>query len=319
MAVVSTTGAGAAFTPTEFAEYFFTHLHAQSVGLASGFRVVTTAATQLAIPRLNADAAANWTSEATEITVSDPAADEIVAVPRKVAALTHVSNEVVTDSNPDVLDMLSASLARSMALKLDLGFFEGSGTAPEIRGLKNTADIQSVSMGANGAALTNLDPFADALGLLAEANAAGSAIVMHPRTWRALTKLKEQTSGHNKPLLAESARSPAGPVGGGQPPGTVPRGDGQTGAVPVGSIYGVPVWLTSQLPVDETQGTASNASSAYVYDAPQIVAVMRSQAEIVADSSAKFTADMTAVRATMRADVAVPYPEAVVRIAGITP
>ncbi|MGH8574917.1 MAG: phage major capsid protein, partial [Gammaproteobacteria bacterium] len=117
--------------PPRFADYFFTHLTAQSVGLSSGFRKVRMASTQLAIPRLNADAASAWTAEAAEITVSDPSADEIIAIPRKLAALTYVSNEVVDDSNPDALDMLRESLARSMALKLDLGFFEGSGVAPE--------------------------------------------------------------------------------------------------------------------------------------------------------------------------------------------
>jgi hypothetical protein len=101
--------------------------------------------------------------------------------------------------------------------------------------------------------------------------------------WRSLIKLKEQTSGNNKPLLAEHATSPAGPVGGGA----------DAGRQSVGSIYGVPVWLSSQLSTTETQGTATT-SSAYVYDAAQIVAVMR-------------------------ADLLVPYPEAVVRISGILP
>ncbi|MDQ3150751.1 MAG: phage major capsid protein [Actinomycetota bacterium] len=35
--------------------------------------------------------------------------------------------------------------------------------------------------------------------------------------------------------------------------------------------------------------------------------------------TARFSSDQTAVRATMRADLLVPYPEAVVRIAGILP
>jgi HK97 family phage major capsid protein len=309
VALTSTTGAGAAFTPTEYAESFFTHLHAQSVGLASGFRTITTNATQLSVPRLNADAAANWTAETDEITVSDPAADEVVAVPRKLAALTYVSNEVVADSNPDVLDMLAQSMARAMALRLDLGFYEGTGTAPQIRGLRNVAGIQTVTMGTDGAALADLDPFADALGMLAEADAAGSAIVMHPRTWRSLTKLKEATSGNNKPLLAEHATSPAGPVGGGA----------DAGRQSVGSIYGVPVWLSSQLSVTETQGVATTASSAYIYDAAQVVAVMRAEATITADPSPRFSSDQTAVRATMRADLLAPYPEAVVRISGILP
>jgi hypothetical protein len=39
-------------------------------------------------------------------------------------------------------------MVRSLALKLDLGFFEGSGEAPEIKGLKNVSGIQVVDDGA---------------------------------------------------------------------------------------------------------------------------------------------------------------------------
>jgi HK97 family phage major capsid protein len=79
--------------------------------------------------------------------------------------------------------------------------FEGSGTPPEIRGLKNVSGIGTVSMGTNGAALANLDVFADAISSVLEAGGNPSAIVMHPRTWRAVIKLKEQTSGNNNPLV----------------------------------------------------------------------------------------------------------------------
>lgn len=41
---------------------------------------------------------------------------------------------------------------------------------------------------------------------------------------------------------------------------------------------------------------------------------MRAEATITADPSAMLSSDQTAVRATMRADLLVPYPEAVVGI-----
>ncbi|MGI8800817.1 MAG: phage major capsid protein [Solirubrobacteraceae bacterium] len=87
----------------------------------------------------------------------------------------------VADSNPQVLAVLEYQLTRSLALALDLGFFEGTGTAPQIRGLKNTPGIQTISMGTNGAAVLNFDVIAQALSLLATANAPGPfAIVMRP-------------------------------------------------------------------------------------------------------------------------------------------
>ncbi len=299
MTWLTTTGtAGGSFAPTEAAAYFFDRLTAMSVGLNSGFRRIDTNAARLAVPRVLADAVANWTAEGTEITPTDPNADTVTATPRKLAALVYASNELVSDSNPDAQNVLSTNLARSVALKLDKAFYEGSGTAPEIRGLRNQSGIQTVSMGTNGAALTNLDPFADALGMLAEKNADGTAIVMHPRNWRTLTKIKEVT-GSNKPVLIDSAGAPT---------------EG-----PRRSIYGIPVHLTSQLATDETQGSATTANSMYVYQGDQVCAVMRQDANIQVDTSVAFSSDRTAVRVTLRADLVLPNPDAVVRILGVLP
>lgn len=290
--------AGGSFAPTEAASYFFDRLTAMSVGLESGFRRINTSAARLAVPRVLADAVANWTAEGTEITPTDPNADTVTAVPRKLAALVYASNELVADSNPDAQNVLSTNLARSVALRLDKAWYEGSGTGAEITGLKNQSGIQTIDMGANGAALTDLDPFADALGMLAEENAEGTAIVMHPRNWRAITKIKEAT-GSNKPVITDGAGSPT---------------DG-----PRRTIYGVPVFLTSQLAIDETHGTATDANSIYVYQADQVCAVIRNDADIQVDTSVAFSSDRTAVRVTLRADLVLPNPDAVVRIEGVIP
>jgi HK97 family phage major capsid protein len=81
----------------------------------------------------------------------------------------------LADSTPAILNVVSQSLARSLALGFDLAALEGTGTPPEPRGLKSVSGIQTVSMGTNGAIPTNLDPFADAIGLLETANARGGA------------------------------------------------------------------------------------------------------------------------------------------------
>jgi HK97 family phage major capsid protein len=109
-------------------------------------------------------------------------------------------------------------------------------------------------------------------------------------------KLKE-TGSSNKPLVQDEAIADA----------------------PRRSIYGVPVYLSSQLAVTETQGTATNASSAYVYQADQVVAVMRQDVRVERDSSRLFNSDSSELRAIMRADVVVPNPKAVVRILGVIP
>jgi HK97 family phage major capsid protein len=297
-AISGASGAGAALTPSEYPRTFFDKLSAQSVGLASGMQVVTTDRDSVVFPRWLSDTTAAWTSEAGTISSTDANADTVTATPRKLAALQPISNETLADSNPSLFEVVAAGLVRSLALKLDLGLFEGSGSAPEIRGLKNVASIQTVSMGMNGLAITNLDPIADALGLLITANANPSALVMAPRTWASLAKVKE-VSGSAKPVLQDSAGS------GGQP---IQR-----------QVYGVPVFLSSQLSITETQGTANNASSIYAYDATQCVVVQRQDVSVEIDRSRLFNSDQSEIRAISRFDLVVPSPSAVVRILGIIP
>lgn len=293
----SGSGSGSYIVPTEFLGDVWDRLAEQSVGLRSGFTILDTVRDTLRIPRLTADLAAAWTAEAATITPSDPTLDEVVATPRKLAALTVFSNELRDDSSPAVADVVMRNMLRALGLKLDLGFFEGSGSAPEIRGVKNVTGIQMLAVGgSNGGQLTNLDPLADGIGLLAEANATATAIVMHPREWGTLLKLKRGTVDDNQPLLLDA----------------VSEG-------PVPAIFGVPVYLSAQLSTTETVGTSTDSSSMYVYEAREVVAVRRTDARLEISADAYFNSDQSAVRGIVRFDLVVPNPEAVVRITGIVP
>jgi HK97 family phage major capsid protein len=296
MPLVGNATPGQVVSPPEFADFFFDRLAAESVFLAAGARVIPTEAQELHVPRVLSDVAANWTAEAAEISVSDPNLDSVVAIPRKLAVLTWASNELFDDSTPDLAELLGTSIARSMALKLDLGFFQGSGTAPEIRGLRNQSGIGAVSAGANGGPIT-IDMLADAIGQLDAANAGKRrALFMHPRTWTQLSKIKDSTGSNRPVLLAQST------------PGEAPRP----------AIYGVPVFVTSQLATDETQGTSSVTSSAYVADLDSTIVVRRRDVTVVRDSSVKFTSDQVAFRCTARFDLVLAHPEGIVRISGLT-
>lgn len=296
MTLVGSAAPGSSVAPAENAELFFDLLSAKSVLLAAGATQIRTDHHSLAVPRLTSDVTSAWVAEGDTIVEDDPGLDTILATPRKVAALTSLSNEIVDDSVPGILQMVDASMSRSLANRMDLGFFEGSGTAPVIRGLKNVSGIQSLSMGTNGAALANLDVFANALGLLDSANAGPRrAIFLSPRNWTALSTIKEST-GSNKPVLT-SDMDPAGAI---RP-----------------SIYGVPVYPTSQLSITETQGTSSAANSIYVVDLDQTVVVLRNDLNVELSRDFKFGSDQTVVRATARVDLVVPNPSGVVRVSGV--
>lgn len=297
-ALLEGSGSGQYVVPEELAPRVWDRLAAASVVLAAGATVLTTSTDTLRLPRLTADAAAAWVSEGATLSEGLPTISEVVAYPRKVAGYATLSRELVDDATPDVLSLLMQNLARSIALKIDAGFLEGSGAAPEVRGIKNTASIGTVSMGTNGASPTNLDPFADAIGTLEAANATPTALFCHPRVLQSLNKLKE-VSGGTKPTMLDSAGSGA---------------DG-----PRRSVFGIPVFATSALSITETQGTSTDCASAYLVQADQLVAVRRQDVIVEVDRSHLFDSDSIAVRATARWDLVVPNPSAIVRIVGIRP
>lgn len=284
-----TNATASAISPPELSTYLWDRLRPMSIMLAAGARVITTDSRSVTWPRLTADVDPGWYAETEVILEGDPAFAQLTATPKKLAHRVELSNEVIDDSEPSIVDVLNGHLATMLALKFDLSAFEGNPTADpdSIRGLKYVAGIQSISMGTNGAPLLNYDPFLQAVGALRASNVPPPyAIAANPRTLLALELLRRET-GSNEQLGA-----PAG--------------------LP-------PFFTTSQLSVTESKGTAVNASSAYVFAPAEVVVVRRQDSQIELDRSRLFDRDMSEVRAKLRADLIVPNPVAIVRIDGIIP
>src|SRR3954454_9568677 len=104
MALLTSTNPGAALSPTEAASFIFDRLVRESVANQIS-TTVQTSRSSLTVPRITADPSAAWVAEGGTITPSDPAADPLVATPRKLASLVVTSNETITDSEPSVLDV----------------------------------------------------------------------------------------------------------------------------------------------------------------------------------------------------------------------
>jgi len=271
----------------ELSTFLWDRLRPMSVALESGFTVVSTDREKVIWPRLTADVDPTWVEELEQIPEGDPAFAQLEAEPKKLAHRVKLSNEVIDDSEPSVVDVLNTHLGTMLALKLDLSIFTGNpATNPDsIRGLKYVAGIQTIPSATNGSALMDYDPFVKAVGLLRAANVPGPyAIFLNPRDLTALELLKDETGSSRQ--LAKPEMFP-------------------------------PVYASSQLPVNETKGSASNASSAYVLAPSQLVLVRRQDAMIELDRSRLFDIDASEMRAKLRCDLLAPHPEAIVRIEGI--
>lgn len=278
-------------SPGELSGFLFDRLRASSVILASGITTLQTEGDSVVYPTLTADVSPSFYAEAAPITPGDPTFATVTATPRKLAHLVQLSNEVLDDSDPSIAAVLNDHLLRVLALRLDAALLEGTGTAPEIRGIKNIAGVQTLSVGTNGATPT-LDNIADAIALLEAVNVPleRMRVVAHPRNVAAFRKSKASTAGSY--LYGDpSAASPS-------------------------TIFGVPVVATPQLGVAETQGTSSLTNSIYVFDTQSLVYVQRSAIEVELDRSRLFNSDQSEMRAKLRGDLISPTPNGIVRITG---
>jgi HK97 family phage major capsid protein len=293
---MTTAGAlGGALVPSDYQLYVWDRLAAQAVALKAGPpTIIQTERHSILLPHLLTDATAAWVAENGTITEADPTGEQITVTPTKVATLTKFSRESATDSNPAIADMVANNLQRSIALAIDLGFYEGTGSSNQPTGLKNTSGILTQSMGTNGASPTHLDFLLTALSTLEAQNADMSKVVIvaPARTVNDLFALKDS---QNRYLMSSVT----------------------AGGASARSIEGVPIFTSNQLTLTETQGTSNAANSVYVYDASQVIVVKAHDVRVEATSEAYFSTDEIGIRCIARVGFAVPNPHAVVRIMGV--
>ncbi len=209
-------GLGSAVTPEQWAKYVLDHLSAASVVLASGATEIRTSAKQVHVPRVLTSGSANWYSELEEITEGGPTGDELVLTPKKCATLANLSDEVVADSSPSVLDTAGTAMVRAVALTADQAMFNGTGGKQPVGLLNLVPALPGFDGPPDYAGLVN------GAGLVRAAGGAPDVAYVNPLDY---TALELAVDGNNRPLIS---------------------GDPTQGAPPV--IAGLAVWPTPALP-----------------------------------------------------------------------
>jgi HK97 family phage major capsid protein len=263
MSLTTASGSGASIlSPEQINALVVLPLISQSVAMSSS-TVVQTGSHSLRVPRVTADATASWTAEGAEINVSDAALDEIDIVPKKLAGLSVICNELAMDSSPAALGVVGDSLVRDLARKVDSAFF-GNTTTDGPAGL---GSITTATAGAGGS-WSNVD-WAEACKSVAEQhNATVDTFACSPATALALATMKQFTSaGSNVPLLGSDPTAPASRV-----------------------VAGVPL-LTSPAIADNI---------VWALPRTRIIVALRLGTSVTSDSSVFFSSDRTAVRAIIR-------------------
>ncbi|MCU0891999.1 MAG: phage major capsid protein [Sandarakinorhabdus sp.] len=108
----------------------------------------------VAIPRQTGAATAAWVTEGNAPAESQQAFDQVGMGPKTVAAFVDVSRRLMLQSSLSVEAFVRNDLAQVLALAIDLGALNGSGSAGQPRGILQTAGIGSVAIGTNGGPAT---------------------------------------------------------------------------------------------------------------------------------------------------------------------
>jgi HK97 family phage major capsid protein len=282
----ATPGAGGALVPAPLAAQVIDLLRARSAAFRAGVRTIPMTSQTLKFARLTADPVGSWRAENAPITIGEPAFDSLMLTAKSWALLTLVSRELLEDGQ-NVDAILRATFANAAALALDQAILFGSGTGNQPLGIANTPGIQTISMGTNGAAIAGWPKVLDAVAALEAANAGDvTGIVYNPRTARVVYGLSD---------------------GAGQPLEVPPR------------LRNIPIISTTSVPINQTQGTAVNASSILMGDFGEVFAGIRTSLTISILNERYADTGQVGFVTWLRADVGVARPAAMAKIVGITP
>ncbi len=244
-----------------------------------GAKTFTTAA-------VNTIPTAAWRAEAAALATSDPTFRAITTTPRSLAFQVKVSRELLADA-PNMEEALRLAIAQSFARELDRVGLLGTGTAPEPRGVLNTAGIQSVTNGANGAALAGYANIFSAAQAILQADAPmPTAAVMSPRSLIKLGGLLDTT---NQPL-----RIP-------------------------GMLEPVKMIATSQISNTLTVGTSADCSQIFVGDFTNLFFMMRESLSVQMLNELYAGTGEIGFACHMRVDVVLAYPAAFAAVTGVRP
>ncbi len=289
---------GGLLVPIEHSTSLIELLVANTALLRTALTLWPMASASTSFPKKKTSATAYWTGEAKEITKSNPTFGSASLIAKKLAALTSVPSELFDDSNPQIEAIVNADLAEVMGLEIDQAGLAGTGTNNQPTGLDNIdgINIDVTSLGANGSA----PDFDDLSGMVYNLDAEnvkqeGRAWIINPRTVKTLRELKINSEANHYAW--------ADPLQLGYPP----------------SLWGYPVFMSTSIPIDQTQGTSSDCSTIYLGYWPDFVLGQLKILELALSKEAgdAFEYDLVYIRAILRADVNVRHAESFELLRGV--
>lgn len=273
--------AGAGAIPTILAPTLIDVLRNAVVLRQLGAVILTDMVGAFAIPKKTANTTFSWVAEDAAATSTDVTVGTVAFAEKCITGRTRITRSFIKQSSIDAEMMVRDDLMNGMAVALDDGGINGTGSSNQPTGLLAVSGTNTVAMGTNGLAITwaKVVEMETAVGT---ANAAGQ----NPAY---LTNSKVRGSMKTIPRVASTAQF-------------IQEGDTANGA---------PVAVSNLVPSNLTKGTSSGVCSAMIYgDFANLVFALWGGMDLIVDPFSESTKGNLLISAFQSADVNVRYAAA---------
>jgi HK97 family phage major capsid protein len=221
-------------------------LRAKLVASTLGMRILSGLTSSIAIPRKSTASTLGTLTEIGSSSESAPAIAQVSLTPKRVGAYVDYSKQALLQSSMPIENMLRDDLISGAAVLLENGIINGSGTAPQMTGLRNTTGMGTSTGGTAGSAPT----WALMVGLetlCAVANAEPDQLAGYLLNTQTRGKLKTVQRGTNLNFIWEN---------GGMP------------------VNGYRVAVTNNVPANLTKGSSTTVCSSALFSSDWSMAVL---------------------------------------------
>lgn len=139
---------------TELRDDLFTDVLRNALVLGrSGATILTGLTSNLAIPRKTVAGTVAAVNEVAAASETQPTTAQVSLAPNRISAFVQASKRAIIQSSMSVEALLRQDLLDGTSVLFENYAINGTGTAPQPRGIRNTSGIGSVAGGTNGLAL----------------------------------------------------------------------------------------------------------------------------------------------------------------------
>lgn len=241
-----TNSAGGFLVPTPLSTFLIDLARNKAQVIQAGARTIPMDSDTLKIPAVLSEPVPSWRQENSIIVEGEPTFGALTLNSKSLAVLVKASIEVLEDV-PGMARTLEDIITNAFALEIDRTALYGTGVDPQPLGLYNTAGVEKVAAGANGAAPT-WDLVVDRVAAVQGRNFDPTAILANGRSLTALAKAKDTAGNY---------------------------------LTPPAILDGIPRLGSAQIRANETQGTSGAvASSVFVGDFTNLAIGVRSEVKM---------------------------------------